>query len=96
MYRLPANGMAAAPLAGQRRYSAAVLLPTLLLPRTVERWCLTISGFVVLQLPVLLSSGYAEGETLERFPGLTAGSFLPKPYGPRDLLSKVQALLAEG
>ena len=46
-------------------------------------------------LPVLLSSGYDEQATLQRFPGLGLADFLPKPYGPRDLLAKVQALLAK-
>ncbi|HJU83649.1 MAG TPA: PAS domain S-box protein [Holophagaceae bacterium] len=45
------------------------------------------------ELPVLLSSGYAEGETLERFPDLGTAHFLPKPYGPKDLLAKVRALI---
>jgi PAS domain S-box-containing protein len=44
-------------------------------------------------LPVLLSSGYDEQATLRRFPGLGPEAFLPKPYGPRELLAKVQALL---
>ena len=44
-------------------------------------------------LPVLLSSGYDEPGTLQRFPGLGRDHFLPKPYGPRDLLARVQALL---
>ncbi|MBS1767394.1 MAG: PAS domain S-box protein [Acidobacteria bacterium] len=43
-------------------------------------------------LPVLLSSGYDEQATLKRFPSLGSESFLPKPYGPRDLLAKVQRL----
>ncbi|HXC16584.1 MAG TPA: PAS domain S-box protein [Holophagaceae bacterium] len=45
-------------------------------------------------LPVLLSSGYDEQATLQRFPELGRDLFLPKPYGPRDLLARVQALLA--
>lgn len=45
-------------------------------------------------LPVLLSSGYDEQATLHRFPDLGRDHFLPKPYGPRDLLAKVQTLLA--
>lgn len=44
-------------------------------------------------LPVLLSSGYDEQATLQRFPDLGRDHFLPKPYGPRDLLARVQALL---
>lgn len=44
-------------------------------------------------LPVLLSSGYDEQATHHRFPELGKDHFLPKPYGPRDLLAKVQALL---
>ena len=44
-------------------------------------------------LPVLLSSGYDEQATLRRFPGMGKAQFLPKPYGPMDLLAKVQAML---
>ncbi|HET6330767.1 MAG TPA: PAS domain S-box protein [Holophagaceae bacterium] len=44
-------------------------------------------------LPVLLSSGYDEQATLQRFPDLGRDHFLPKPYGPRELLARVQALL---
>ncbi len=44
-------------------------------------------------LPVLLSSGYDEQATLHRFPDLGKDHFLPKPYGPRDLLAKVRSLL---
>ena len=46
-------------------------------------------------LPVLLSSGYDEQATLKRFPDLGEARFLAKPYGPLDLLAKVQALLQE-
>jgi signal transduction histidine kinase len=45
-------------------------------------------------MPVLLCSGYDEQATLQRFPELGRDHFLPKPYGPRDLLARVQALLA--
>ncbi len=44
-------------------------------------------------LPVLLSSGHDEQATLQRFPDLGRDHFLAKPYGPRDLLARVQALL---
>ena len=44
-------------------------------------------------LSVLLSSGYDEQAMRARFPGIGEDRFLPKPYGPLDLLAKVQALL---
>ncbi|HTL98250.1 MAG TPA: response regulator, partial [Holophagaceae bacterium] len=50
-------------------------------------------GDLLPDLPVLLSSGYDEQATLRRFPGMGKDRFLPKPYGPLDLLAKVQALM---
>ncbi|HEU4951849.1 MAG TPA: PAS domain S-box protein [Holophagaceae bacterium] len=44
-------------------------------------------------LPVLLSSGHDEQATLARFRTLAPDGFLAKPYGPKALLAKVQALL---
>ena len=42
---------------------------------------------------VILSSGYNEQEAMSRFMGKGLKGFLQKPYGPRELLAKVQAVL---
>ncbi len=44
-------------------------------------------------LRVILSSGYSEAEAMSRFLGKGLKGFLQKPYGPKDLLAKVQAVL---
>jgi PAS domain S-box-containing protein len=42
---------------------------------------------------VILSSGYNEVEAMGRFMGKGLKGFIQKPYGPRELLAKVQAIL---
>ena len=44
-------------------------------------------------LRVILSSGYNETDAMGRFTGKGLRGFLQKPYGPRDLLVKIQAAL---
>jgi PAS domain S-box-containing protein len=44
-------------------------------------------------LSVILSSGYNEMESMSRFMGKGLKGFIQKPYGPRDLLAKVQEVL---
>ena len=45
-------------------------------------------------LPVLLMSGYTESlDSLRRATVDPATDFLPKPFGPSDLMAKVEALL---
>ncbi|WLT31531.1 PAS domain S-box protein [Geothrix sp. PMB-07] len=47
------------------------------------------------ELKVILSSGYNEAEALSRFQGKGLRGFLQKPYGPRDLISKVLKALED-
>jgi PAS domain S-box-containing protein len=42
------------------------------------------------ELKVILSSGYNEVEAMSRFMGKGLKGFIQKPYGPRDLLTKIQ------
>ena len=44
-------------------------------------------------LPVILSSGYNEVEAMSRFMGKGLKGFIQKPYGPRELLAKIQTIL---
>ena len=44
-------------------------------------------------LRVILSSGYNEIEALGRFMGKGLKGFIQKPYGPRELLAKIQGVL---
>ncbi len=44
-------------------------------------------------LRVILSSGYNELEAMGRFMGKGLKGFIQKPYGPRDLLAKIQGVL---
>ncbi len=44
-------------------------------------------------IKVILSSGYNEQEAMSRFQGKGLRGFIQKPYGPRDLLAKIQAVL---
>ena len=44
-------------------------------------------------LRVILSSGYNEVEAMSRFLGKGLKGFIQKPYGPKDLLAKIQAVL---
>lgn len=47
------------------------------------------------ELKVILSSGYNEAEALSRFQGKGLRGFIQKPYGPRDLIAKVQKALED-
>ena len=42
---------------------------------------------------VVLSSGYNEQEAMSRFQGKGLKGFIQKPYGPKDLLAKIQSVL---
>ncbi|HEY3400503.1 MAG TPA: response regulator [Geothrix sp.] len=44
-------------------------------------------------IPVILSSGYNEVEAMGRFMGKGLKGFIQKPYGPRELLAKIQDIL---
>jgi CheY-like chemotaxis protein len=44
-------------------------------------------------IKVILSSGYNEQEAMSRFQGKGLRGFIQKPYGPRDLLAQIQAVL---
>jgi PAS domain S-box-containing protein len=46
-------------------------------------------------IPVLLSSGYSEQDTLARFQGAYIQGFIQKPYRPRDLAEKVLEAMGE-
>jgi PAS domain S-box-containing protein len=47
------------------------------------------------ELRVILSSGYSEVEAMSRFRGKGLKGFLQKPYGPRDLISRIQEALKD-
>ena len=47
-------------------------------------------------VPVLISSGYSESETLRLFTGHKISGFLQKPYTPQRLLERVQCAMAPG
>jgi PAS domain S-box-containing protein len=44
-------------------------------------------------LPVILSSGYSEMEAMSRFRDKGLKGFIQKPYGPRELVAKIQGIL---
>lgn len=46
-------------------------------------------------LPVILMSGYSEGELGDRFTGADLAGFLHKPFTPEDLAARVRRALAE-
>jgi CheY-like chemotaxis protein len=46
-------------------------------------------------LPLILSSGYSEGEALERFGNDMVRGFLQKPYTAQRLAAKIAEVLAE-
>ena len=52
--------------------------------------------FVRPDLPILLSSGYDEGEVLPRFNHERLFGFIHKPYTPAQLAEKVKAVMTEG
>ena len=47
------------------------------------------------ELRVILSSGYSEVEAMGRFLGKGLRGFIQKPYGPKDLVAKVQSALGD-
>jgi PAS domain S-box-containing protein len=46
-------------------------------------------------LPILLSSGYSEQDTMARFRDAKVQGFIQKPYRPRDLVAKVMSAMGE-
>lgn len=46
-------------------------------------------------VPIVAMSGYGDIEVMERFSGARIDDFLPKPFGPDQLVAKVSDLLAE-
>jgi CheY-like chemotaxis protein len=44
-------------------------------------------------VPVMVSSGYSEEESLKRFRGLDVAGFVQKPYTPRMLIEKISTAL---
>lgn len=47
-------------------------------------------------IPTILSSGYSEEETTERFKGRGLAGFIQKPYRPADLVAKLFEILEKG
>jgi CheY-like chemotaxis protein len=45
------------------------------------------------EIPVLLSSGYNESGITERYGHTPADAFIQKPYGPKDLVSKLKSVI---
>jgi DNA-binding response OmpR family regulator len=45
------------------------------------------------QLPVVVMSGYSEGETMRRCASLGVSGYLPKPFEIADLLARIAPLL---
>lgn len=48
-----------------------------------------------IHVPVILSSGYSEGEAMRRFKGRGVAAFLQKPYTPAALAAKISTVVAQ-
>ena len=92
---LAVDGQEALDVFEQERRRISLVLLDMTMPRMGGS--LTFRGLRQMRpdLPVILSSGYAEGDDIGHMLDQGGSQFLPKPYGPRDLLELTRRMLDE-
>src|SRR5262249_38192485 len=92
---LAEDGYTAVELARGCSVPPALVLLALSMPGMSTSQTIEQLRFVRSDLPILLSSGYDEGEVLARFHQERLFGFIHKPYTPAQLAEKVKAGVAE-
>jgi CheY-like chemotaxis protein len=93
---LAEDGYTAVELARGCSAAPALVLLDLSMPGMSTSQTIEQLRFVRSDLPILLSSGYDEGEVLPRFNHERLFGFIHKPYTPAQLAEKVKAVITEG
>ncbi len=87
------DGLVALTLLQQRGAEVALVLLDMTMPHLGGEATFREMRQIQPEIRVILSSGYNEQEAMSRFMGKGLKGFLQKPYGPRELLAKVQSVL---
>lgn len=87
------DGLVALELLQRRGSDIALVLLDMTMPHLGGEATFREMRQVRPDIRVILSSGYNEQEALSRFMGKGLKGFLQKPYGPKELLAKVQSVL---
>jgi CheY-like chemotaxis protein len=87
------DGLVALALLQQRGAEVALVLLDMTMPHLGGEATFREMRQMQPEIRVILSSGYNEQEAMSRFMGKGLKGFLQKPYGPRELLAKVQSVL---
>ena len=93
---LAEDGFTAVELARGSSVPPALVLLDLSMPGMSTSQTIEQLRFVRPDLPILLSSGYDEGDVLTRFNHGRLFGFIHKPYTPAQLAEKVKAGVSEG
>ena len=93
---LAEDGFTAVELARGSSIPPALVLLDLSMPGMSTAQTIEQLRFVRPDLPILLSSGYDEGDVLTRFNHGRLFGFIHKPYTPAQLAEKVKAVMTEG
>jgi PAS domain S-box-containing protein len=92
---LAESGSTAVELARRSAVAPALVLLDLSMPGISAQQTIEQLRFVRPDVPILLSSGYDEGDVLPRFGNGRLFGFLHKPYTPMQLAEKVKAGITE-
>jgi light-regulated signal transduction histidine kinase (bacteriophytochrome)/CheY-like chemotaxis protein len=87
------DGAAALEIFQEHFESISLVLLDLLMPRMGGEEALGRIRALAPEVPVLLSSGYAEGELSAEIRALSPSGFLKKPCLPSDLMARIQEIL---
>ena len=87
------DGRVAVDLVQQHGRDIALVLLDMTMPHMGGEAAYREMRLLVPEIRVILSSGYNEVEAMSRFMGKGLKGFIQKPYGPRDLLGKIQEVL---
>ena len=87
------DGRGAVELVRQHDGAIAMVLLDMTMPHMGGEAAFREMRLIQPDLRVVLSSGYNEVEAMSRFMGKGLKGFIQKPYGPRELLAKIQDVL---
>jgi CheY-like chemotaxis protein len=93
---LAEDGFTAVEMARGNAVPPSLVLLDLSMPGMSTSQTIEQLRFVRPDLPILLSSGYDEGDVLSRFNHGRLFGFIHKPYTPAQLAEKVKAAVSEG
>ena len=87
------DGLEAVELVRAQGAALGVVLLDMTMPRMGGEEAFREMRLLQPDIRVILSSGYNEVEAMGRFMGKGLKGFIQKPYGPRELLAKIQTIL---